>query len=230
MTTDDLRYIEKELDKSRDELLELVVALKKQADKDAVYRIENERALTAMTKDYQNIANRLAEVLIENKALKETLTRIAEQDQLKTRTLFSRGTEKLSDILNDPLDKEEFDEDQAEPEPSPEPCGKTTSGRGCGSERKHGKKHAGKREEDLSRLPRKQKFILDIKGLDQMYGKGNWRIAHWHRRTTVEFHPASMYVLDTFTPVVSVGLEHELHTAPGSCALLLIILDRFMTI
>ena len=30
MTTDDLRYIEKELNKSRDELLEIVVALKKQ--------------------------------------------------------------------------------------------------------------------------------------------------------------------------------------------------------
>ena len=42
MTTDDLRYIEKELNKSRDELLEIVVALKKQADRDAIYRIENE--------------------------------------------------------------------------------------------------------------------------------------------------------------------------------------------
>ena len=29
-----------------------------------------------------------------------------------------------------------------------------------------------------------------------------------------------MYALDTFTPVVSVGLEHELHTAPVSRALL----------
>ena len=72
MTTDDLRYIEKELNKSRDELLEIVVALKKQADRDAIYRIENERALTAMAKDYQNITSRLAEVLTENKALKET--------------------------------------------------------------------------------------------------------------------------------------------------------------
>ena len=33
MTTDDLRYIEKELNKSRDELLEIVVALKKQLQK-----------------------------------------------------------------------------------------------------------------------------------------------------------------------------------------------------
>lgn len=220
MTTDDLRYIQKELNKSRDELLEIVVALKKQADKDAIYRIENERALTAMAKDYQNIANRLAEALTENKALRETLTRIAEQDQLKTRTLFGRGTEKLSDILHAPLDKEESDEDQEEPGPSPEPCGKTTSVMGCGPRKKHGKKHIGKREEDLSRLPRKQKFILDIKGLDQMYGEGNWRIAHWHRHTTVEYDPAAMYALDTFTPVVSVGLEHELHTAPGPCVLL----------
>lgn len=220
MATDDFRYIEKELNKSREELLEIIVALKKQADKDAVYRIENERALTAMAKDYQNIANRLAEVLAENKILKETLTRIAEQDQLKTRTIFGRGTEKLSDILHAPLDREEFDEEQAEPEPSPKPCGKTTSERDCSAGKKHGKKHAGKREEDLSRLPRKQKFILNIKELDQMYGEGNWRIAHWHRRTTVEFNPAAMYALDTFTPVVSVGLEHELHTAPGSCVLL----------
>ena len=100
MTTDDLRYIEKELNKSSDELLEIVVALKKQADRDAIYRIENERALTAMAKEYQNITGRLAEVLTENKALKETLTRIAEQDQLKTRTLFGRGTEKLPDGLS----------------------------------------------------------------------------------------------------------------------------------
>lgn len=105
MTTDDLKYIEKEWNKSRDELLEIVVALKKQADKDAVYRIENERALTAMAKDYQKIAGRLALALAENKALKETLTRIAEQDQLKTRTLFGRGTEKLPDILHAPPGK-----------------------------------------------------------------------------------------------------------------------------
>lgn len=122
-------------------------------------------------------------MLTENKALKETPTRIAEQNQLKTRTLFGWGTEKLSDILRAPLDKEE-------------------------------------REEDLLGLPRKQKIILDIKELDQMYGEGNLRIAHWHRHTTVEFDPAAMYALDTFTPVVSVGLEHELHTAPVSRALL----------
>jgi len=218
MTTDDLKYIEKERNKSRDELLETVVALKKQSDKDAVYRIENERALTAMAKDYQNIAGRLALALAENKALKETLTRIAEQDQLKTKTLFGRGTEKLSDILHAPLEKEEFDEEQEETEPSPQPCRKTALARDCGSRKKHGRKHAGRREEDLSRLPRKQKFILDIKELDQKYGEGNWRIVHRH--TTVEFNPAATYALDTFTPVVSVGLEHELHTVPGTDGLL----------
>ncbi len=220
MTADDRRHIEKELDKPREELLETILGLRKQAAMDSAYRIENERAMTAMAKDYQNMARRLEEALAENKELKQALTRIAEQDQLKTKTLFGRGTEKLSDLLHAPLAQEELDEDTQEAGPQEAHYKGTASGMRPGHGKKHGKKHAGKREEDLSRLGREQKFLLNIKELDQMYGEGNWRIAHWHRHTTVEFNPAAIYALDTFTPVVSVGLEHELYTIASPPGLL----------
>ena len=55
-------------------------------------------------------------------------------------------------------------------------------------------------------------FQLDIANLDQKYGEGNWRIAFWHNHRTLEVNPQSAYVLNTYSPVISVGLEHELYT------------------
>jgi hypothetical protein len=86
--------------------------------------------------------------------------------------------------------------------------------------RDRGKKRVGKRDGDLAGLPQNTQFLLDIDGLDQKYGEGNWRIAYWHSHRTVEINPRAAYVLNTYSPVVSVGIEHELKTIPNPAALL----------
>jgi len=110
MNPSDLIYVEKELHMSREELLLIIVDYRKRGAEEAAYRIENQNALTAMAKDYQALKAKLETTVLENARLKEDLTRIAEQNQLKTKDIFGRSTEKLPDIINAALDIENEDE------------------------------------------------------------------------------------------------------------------------
>ena len=219
LDSSDVIYVEKELNMSREELLAIIAEYRKREREDAAYRIENQNALTAMAKDYQALKARLETVAADRDRLKADLARIAEQNQLKTKDIFGRSTEKLSDIIDAPLDTENEDEAAAEvvelfsvangkPAIFPEPK----------KDRVPGTKRIGKRAEDLSKLPQRTEFQLDVAALDREYGVGNWRIAYWHNHRTVEVDPQTAYVLNSYTPVISVGLEHELHTIknPGT--------------
>ena len=110
----DVIYVEKELNMSREELLAIIVDYRRREHEEAAFRIENQNALTAMAKDYQALKSKLEAVVLERDHLKEDLTRIAEQNQLKTKGIFGRSTEKLSDIIDAPLDTENEDEAMAE--------------------------------------------------------------------------------------------------------------------
>ena len=209
----DVIYVEKELNMPREELLAIIAGYRKKEREEAAFHIENQNALTAMAKDYQALKAKLEAIIIERDRLKGDLTRIAEQNQLKTKDIFGRSTEKLPDIIGAPLDTENEDEAMAEILELP------TVARGkpaVFNEHKKagvpGKKRAGKRAEDLSKLPQSTEFRLDIAELDQKYGEGNWRIAFWHNHRTVEVNPQTAFVLNTYSPVISVGLEHDLHT------------------
>ncbi len=74
------------------------------------------------------------------------------------------------------------------------------------------RKRKGKRADDLAGLPRERQYFLDMEALNAMYGEGNWRITYWHCHLGLEHSPETAYVLETYTPVISVGLEHDLHT------------------
>jgi hypothetical protein len=214
-------YIEKELHMPHEELLGIIIDYRKKEFEYAAFRIENQNALTAMAKDYQALKAKLESTVAERDLLKEELRRIAEQNQLKTKDIFGRSTEKLSDIIGAPLDTEYEDEETAEViEIPPEGNEKTLILAGAKKSRKHGKKLAGKRDKDLTNLPQSVQFRLDIEGLDQIYGEGNWRIAYWHNHRTVEVNPKTAYVLNSYSPVISVGLEHELITIKNPDVLL----------
>ena len=213
LDSSDVIYVEKELNMSREELLAIIADYRKREREDAAYRIENQNALTAMAKDYHAIKARLEAVILERNQLKADLTRIAEQNQLKTKDIFGRSTEKLSDIIDAPLDTENEDEAAAEIVELPSVAhGKPVIFLEPKKARAPRKKRVGKRAEDLSKLPQSTEFRLDVDELDREYGEGNWRIAFWHNHRTVEINPQTAYVLNSYTPVISSGLEHELHT------------------
>jgi len=221
MDTNDVAYVEKELLMSREGLLKIIADYRRRENEEAAYRIENQNALTAMAKDYQALKKKLEAVEIENNRLKDALAHIAEQNQLKVKDIFGRRTEKLADVIDAQPDTEYEDEAMAEIVELPTKVpGISVISSGLKKSRVQGKKRVGKREEDLSKLPQSTEFQLDIAGLDQKYGEGNWRIAFWHNHRTVEVNPQTTYVLNTYSPVISAGLEHELHTIKNPGVLL----------
>lgn len=223
MTAEDLVYVKTELNKSREELLEVIVILRKEAVENEIYRIENSRAITAMAKDFQTLKAKAELLHNENEELKAALIHLSDINKLKTINIYGRGTERLNDIMAAPAGVDEIDEETAEIIDFTDIVVKkfnTVSKQVVEGSSKKGRKKTGKRKEDFSKLPQKQKFLLDIESLNEQYGAGNWRIAFWNRHTTIQNNPATVYALNTYTPVISIGLEHELVTVPYDGALL----------
>jgi len=192
--------------------------IKKEAADNEIYRIENTKALAAMSKDYNAAVGEVMALRKEVGELKAALDHTTQVSQLRANDIFGRGTEKLSDIIDAEPAREETDEADEEPEntsnaadASQKHGGQKHGGKGT---RNKGKKKAGKRGDDFSRLPRKDVYRLDAEALDKKYGKGNWRIAFWHVHPSLQEIPSSTYALYTHTPVISVGLEHSLVTIP----------------
>ena len=83
MSAEDMLFIQNELNKSRDELLELIVVLRKQLLEYQSYMTENSSAITAMSRDYQKLLTEVKDLRQENNDLREVLAHVAEKDQLK---------------------------------------------------------------------------------------------------------------------------------------------------
>ncbi|MBP5281898.1 MAG: IS66 family transposase [Lachnospiraceae bacterium] len=81
-------------------------------------------------------------------------------------------------------------------------------------------KTKGKREADLSKLPRQVVYDFDIDELNETYGVGQWRFAFWNEHKQLEVIRQSTYVKVTYTPVISYGLEHMLCSVPYEGALM----------
>ena len=201
MNPQDVIYVEKELHMSHGELLNIIIHYRKKESEEVAFRIENQNALTAMAKDYQVLKAKLQATALERDHLKEELTRIAEQNQLKTKDIFGRSTEKLPDIIDAALDMEH--EDEAIADVVEFPSGVRRNPNLFAESKKssnYRKKRIGKRDEDLSKLPQNVQFRLDVEDLDHKYGKDNWRIAFWHNHRTVEINPQTACVLNTYSP------------------------------
>lgn len=77
-----------------------------------------------------------------------------------------------------------------------------------------------KKRMDLSALPVQNIFDYDIDDLNRRFGEGNWRFAYWKEDRKVELIRQSTYLKVTYTPIVSVGLEHRLVRIPTENALI----------
>ncbi len=115
MTPEESRMLTNELDMSREQLLMIILELRKKLADQEAWRSENSMALTAMAKDYQSLKAEAETLRAENAELKSALTHVSEIRQLRTNDIFGRGTEKLSDIMDAPLAREETDEAEEEP-------------------------------------------------------------------------------------------------------------------
>ena len=195
------------------ELRRRLIAMKKDEiesrNRESEYlRVQTETALLC-----QQLRDEAKGLRHENEEMRKKLEKLESKDKLDTNRLFGRKTEKIDDLLNqssengstaDPISE---DAPEGQEEDAPETGKKTHRGR-------TGKRRSGKRKEDLSRLPQRTVYEYDPEELDRVYGKGNWRVVSWHGSTKKEVIPAIVYAKTTYTPVLSVGLEHVMVSVP----------------
>ncbi len=229
MTPEDFDLIKEESTMPREGLLTVILNLKKKFIEIQAMMAETNQAALAMAEDYQKLQEKCTVFQKRCKNLEEALLHVSQVNEMQANEIYGRSTEKLADVLDQPFGDTEIDEAEQEPVDSDISCSDSrhSSHRAnvpgnqhqkSSSPRKH--KEAGKREADFSRLPQEQFFLLDIEALNQEYGEGNWRIAYWHHHAVLEEKPSSVYVQNTYTPVISVGLDHSLVTLPFEAPLL----------
>lgn len=183
---------------------------------------ENDRINTEAHIQFSELREKYDGLLKENLELKVLLAKEIDKNTLKTRSAFGRSTEKLLPLIDaaDNRMDEPADEGGAGDEPvltgrKPRvidfPGGKqggNGSGSGAGNQKK--KSLAA----SAGNLPKEILYDINIRELDELYGRYGWRIANWHRHWTIEVMPSKYYVKEVYTPVISSGLEHSLFTVP----------------
>ena len=141
---------------------------------------------------------------------------------LKTRSTFGRKTEGFLSMVDAADNPEEEPVDESDSEDTKDP-GKhkkrVIAFPGNGGKKTEGKKaEAGSGGNSLARsldsLPQQLTYALDVDKLNEQYGEGCWRIVYWHSHRTLMKLDTPYYTQVTYTPVVSVGLEHDLFTIP----------------
>ena len=189
-----------------DELRRRLIALKKEQLELLNRESEHLRAQSETALLFQQAQDEAKGLRRENEEMRKKLEKLEAKDKLDTNRLFGRKTEKMDDILDpspgdsgtdDPLSEDAAETQEEAPE---KPCP-----RHRGSS---GKRRAG------------TEYELDREELDRLYGKGNWRVVSWHGSTKKEVIPAIIYAKTTYTPVLSVGLEHTMVSVPPKAMLL----------
>jgi len=218
MTSEEQFYYDQELNKSRDELISTIVSLRIEVANLTNYKVSNTDALNAMHQEFMHYKKEADSLRLENKKLKEALTITAEKEQLRVKDIFGRGTERLSDLLSRSDCDEIVDEAETESETIIDFNTAVISSKRNGKHKPpHGvrSKNTKSMKVDLDSLPQRSRFLLDNDEFNKKYGKGGWRIAYWRKKRTVECPQITTYCLNTYTPVISVGLEHRLVSVPN---------------
>lgn len=187
---------------------------------------EYQNASSAMALEYQQMKDELNGARKEIDALRKQNQHLTGIQTIQTNELFGRSTEKTEDILSQVLHgdlptKDPLSEDAAEQDEK-----KRVNRRRIGEiiplfddldSRKSEKK---KQRMDLSGLDVQNFFDYDIDELNRQYGEGNWRFAYWKEDRKVELIRRSTYLKVTYTPIISVGLDHRLIRIPTENALI----------
>ena len=204
----------------RDALLSLTVSLYDELAALKLEKLENERISTEAHIQFSELDRKYAAAVRENEELKELLAKEIEKNVLKTKSIFGRKTEKLFSMLD------ALDNPQEEPvdENTTEDTGPVQERRqrvvdfgshknGKASRDRHAKKNPSLTD-SLNGLPSQIIYDLDVDGLNGLYGENNWRIVYWHQHKQLMKLDTPYYTQVVYTPVVSVGLEHDLFTVP----------------
>ena len=195
---------------------------------------------TNIARDYQAAKAKIADLDHKLKELQKSYDYIAAQNALLNRYRFGSHNEKLdnlcssTDDLIDPLSEDYNPEEDPDlsgssaPEPAQVPKSKKSApqtpedqdNRAARSEARKmvhdilgdGWTKAKSTKMDLSRLPRKVNYVLDVDENDRLYGKDNWEIVSW--RNTEQLHRPliTAYVEETHTPVIKRRDTNELIT------------------
>lgn len=186
-------------------------------------RSANERINTETFIQYDKVKASNDELLKENKELKELLEKTINKYDLRAKSTFGRKTEGLLSLIDSASNKVDEIEDEAqyeETEPQKAPArnkiidftvpknGKEKSSTIPSTE----KPKTNRLSKSMQNLPREISYDINVKELDEKYGVGNWRIAFWHKHTTLEKIDTPFYQKVIYTPTISVGLEHRLYT------------------
>ena len=187
---------------------------------------ETENASSAMALEYQQMKDELNGARKEIDALRKQNQHLTGIQTIQTNDLFGRSTEKTEDILNQALEgnlptKDPLAEDATEQKEE-----KRGNRRRVGEiiplfDNLDSRKAKGRKKRmDLSGLDVQSFFDYDIDELNRVYGEGNWRFAYWKEDRKVELIHQTTYLKVTYTPIVSVGLDHRLIRIPTENALI----------
>ena len=206
----------------RDALLALALSLYDEMEEMRLRHLENERISTEAHIQFSELNAKYAAAIAENEKLKKLLQKEIEKNTLKTRSTFGRKTEGFLSMVDaaDNPQEEPVDESDREDTKGPEGHKKRVIAfPGNGGKKTEGKKaEAGSGGNSLARsldsLPQQLTYALDVDKLNEQYGEGCWRIVYWHSHRTLMKLDTPYYTQVIYTPVVSVGLEHDLFTIP----------------
>jgi len=226
MKADREAFIEQIRILDRDALLSLVASLYDEMEETRLKYLENERISTEAHIQFSELNAKYTALLAENENLKKLLQKEVDKNTLKTRSTFGRKTEGFLSMLDAADNPEEEPVDESDTEDRKEPLerkkrvitfpgrdGKKPAGENTG-ENKDGKHEGKSLARSLDKLPQQLIYDLDIEKLNEQYGEGRWRIAYWHSHRVLMKLDTPYYVQVTYTPVLSVGLEHDLFTIP----------------
>ena len=226
MKADREAFIEQIRILDRDALLALAASLYDEMEEMRLRHLENERISTQAHIQFSELNAKYTAILAENENLKKLLQKEIDKNTLKTRSVFGRKTEGFLSMLDaadnpeeEPVDESDT-EDREEPQERkkrvitfPDRGGEKPAGEKRG-ESKEGKHEGKSLARSLDKLPQQLIYDLDIEKLNKQYGEGRWRIAYWHSHRVMMKLDTPYYAQVTYTPVLSVGLEHDLVTIP----------------
>lgn len=181
-------------------------------------KVEDERIHKAMYKDYQDMKSKLGRLTSKNNAMEAEMSKLIGELEYARRLQYSRTAEDITDLdesNEDPIDEDApCDEPDEKTDVSKTPEMPDDGGRENESNRNknqtNGKDKSNpkkprkpKKKRDLSGLPERIDFKLDVDALNKEYGVGGWTVSFWENHKTVERVRAFSYQQITYTPVIS---------------------------
>lgn len=224
MLAEDVNFYETIEKLNQEELRNLCISLHQENKELRILHAANEKINTEIYGQYQNKASLCEELSKRNKELEKLLEKEINKNSLNAKTTYGRKTESLLSLLNtssiEPL--ADIDEAYDTSESNENAQSRVIDfmeikGRKEGLQKRQGGRKAGKRNplsESMEKLPKRICYDIDTDSLDEKYGENKWRIVFWHKHKSLEKLSTPYYTKITYTPVISSGLEHDMHTEP----------------